>query len=114
MRGVAKMGRVIQRSLLLCGIFAIISIGLPESVFAQDAQFRNGVKAFEEGRFEDAEKSFTDVLKANPSNEDALSFRDEAGYKFWVEVLARGGRLGTLARRLLKRAESGAKKDRQS
>lgn len=114
MRGVANMGRIIQRSLLVCGIFAIISIGFPQSVFAQDAQFRDGVKAFEEGRFEDAEKSFTEVLKANPSNEDALSFRDEAGYKFWVEVLARGGRLGTLARRLLKRAESGAKKDRQS
>lgn len=114
MKGVAKLGRRIQRSLLVCGIFAIISLGLPQSVFAQDAQFREGVKAFEEGRFEDAEKAFREVLKANPSNEDALSFRDEAGYKFWVDVLARGGRLGTLARRILKRAETGAKKERQS
>src|SRR2546423_6165861 len=70
-----------------------------------DEEFRSGVKAFEEGRFEDAEKHFREVLKSRPSDEQARLYRDEAGYQFWVQVLARGGNLATLGKRILSSAE---------
>src|ERR1700686_4984645 len=78
-----------------------------------DEEFRSGVKAFEEGRFEDAEKHFREVLKSRPSDEQARLYRDEAGYHFWVQVLARGGNLAILGRRILAAAENGAVRERQ-
>ena len=78
-----------------------------------DSEFRNGVAAFEEGRFEDAEKHFRAVLQSRPSHAQALRYRDEAGYHFWVQVLARGGRLGTVAKRMLAAAEEEAIRQRQ-
>jgi HEAT repeat protein len=86
----------------------------PQAVAADaDEDFRAGVKAFEEGRYEQAEESFRKVLIAKPSDEQARLYRDEAGYHFWVQVLARGGNLGTLAKRFLAAAERGALKTRQ-
>ncbi|MBI3722579.1 hypothetical protein HY251_01285, partial [bacterium] len=78
-----------------------------------DEAFREGVRAFDEGRFEDAEKAFREVLKAKPSDEQARLYRDEASYQFWVKVLARGGNLAVLGQRILSAAERGAKRDRQ-
>ncbi|MEZ0230847.1 MAG: HEAT repeat domain-containing protein [Planctomycetota bacterium] len=78
-----------------------------------DEDFRAGVKNFEEGLFEKAEESFRKVLIAKPSDEQARLYRDEAGYHFWVRVLARGGNLATLAKRFLAAAERGAVKARQ-
>lgn len=90
-------------------------VGGPNLARAQepDQEFRNGVKAFEEGRFEEAEGHFRNVLKSRPSHEQALRYRDEAGYHFWVRVLAKGDRLGTVARRILKSAEEAAIRERQ-
>ena len=78
-----------------------------------DQEFRNGVKAFEEGRFEEAEVHFRNVLKSEPDHEQALRYRDEAGYHFWVRVLAKGGRLSVVAQRILKQAEEAAVRERQ-
>lgn len=78
-----------------------------------DREFRNGVKAFEEGRFEEAEGHFRNVLKSQPDHEQALRYRDEAGYHFWVRVLAKGGRLSVVAQRILKQAEEAAIRERQ-
>jgi hypothetical protein len=78
-----------------------------------DQEFRNGVKAFEEARFEEAEVHFRNVLKSQPDHEQALKYRDEAGYHFWVRVLAKGGRLATVAQRILKQAEEAAIRERQ-
>src|SRR5947209_1971947 len=78
-----------------------------------DEEFRAGVKDFEEGLFEKAEGHFREVLKSKPSDEQARLYRDEAGYHFWVQVLAKGGNLETLGKRLLAAAERGAIRDRQ-
>lgn len=108
-------GKALNRWTLWVSLAAIVGmIAFPVPGYASDADFREGVKAFEEGRYEDAEKLFTEVLKANPSSEEALSYRNEAGDRFFVEVLAKGGKLATLARRLLKRAEVAKLKDRQN
>jgi len=53
------------------------------------------------------------VLKSRPSDEQARLYRDEAGYQFWVQVLARGGNLSTLGKRILSAAERGAIRERQ-
>jgi len=89
--------------------------GAAEQARAQnaDAEFRDGVNAFEEGRFEDAEQHFRNVIKSKPGYEQALRYRDEAGYHFWVRVLARQGRLATVAERILKLAEEAAVRERQ-
>jgi HEAT repeat protein len=78
-----------------------------------DEDFRAGVKAFEEGRYEQAEESFRKALIAKPSDDQARLYRDEAGYHFWVQVLARGGNLAILGKRILAAAERGALKQRQ-
>ncbi|RMG15221.1 MAG: hypothetical protein D6731_08810 [Planctomycetota bacterium] len=85
----------------------------PALAQSPDAEFRNGVAAFEQGEFEQAERHFRNVLKSQPDHEQALRYRDEAGYRFWVKVLARGGRLATVARRILKAAEKAAIRERQ-
>jgi CheY-like chemotaxis protein/cell division septation protein DedD len=106
----------LSKRLALAGVAALMGLGLSVGpVFAQsaDANFRDGVRAFEEGRYEDAEKKFTEVLKANPSAEEALAMREEAGYKFLVEAMAKGGRVATLVKRLLARAEVASLKERQ-
>jgi hypothetical protein len=100
-------------------LWAILAAGLglftPSVVRAQepDSEFRNGVAAFEEGRFEEAEVHFRNVLKSQPDHAQALRYRDEAGYQFWVRVLAKGGRLATVAQRMLKAAELAAIRERQ-
>lgn len=96
---------------------SVLVAGLLTPGFAQaqepDQEFRNGVKAFEEARFEEAEVHFRNVLKSQPDHEQALKYRDEAGYHFWVRVLAKGGRLATVAQRILKQAEEAAIRERQ-
>ena len=106
---------VTAKRALLGGLAFVAALGLARPVHAQDpdVDFRNGVAAFEQGRFEEAEQFFRNVLKTNPGHEQALRYRDEAGYHFWVKVLARGGRLGTVAQRILKSAEKGAIRERQ-
>lgn len=96
--------------------FVLAGLGFMPSVARgqePDTEFRNGVAAFEEGRFEEAEVHFRNVLKSQPDHEQALRYRDEAGYQFWVRVLARGGRLATVAQRMLKAAEEAAVRERQ-
>ena len=100
------------RSLAALAVAASIFI-VPARAQDADGEFRNGVAAFEEGRFEDAEKHFRAVLQSRPSHEQALRYRDEAGYHFWVQVLARGGRLATVAKRMLAAAEQEAIRQRQ-
>lgn len=82
---------------------------------AQDGQgeFSEGVKAFEQGRFEEAEVHFRNVLKTKPDSAQAVRYRDEAGYHFWVKVLARGGRLAVVAQRILSAAEEASIRERQ-
>lgn len=96
---------------------SVLVAGLLSPGFAHaqqpDQEFRNGVKAFEEARFEEAEVHFRNVLKSQPDHEQALKYRDEAGYHFWVRVLAKGGRLATVAQRILKQAEEAAIRERQ-
>lgn len=87
---------------LLCGAALLV---FPSTSYAQDTEFRQGVDAFEQGRFEEAAEYFRKVLEARPSAEQALRYRDEAGYHFWVRALARQGRLATYARRILRSAE---------
>ena len=77
---------------LLCGAALLI---FPSTSHGQDTEFRQGVDAFEQGRFEEAADYFRKVLEARPSAEQALRYRDEAGYHFWVRALARQGRGGS-------------------
>ncbi|MCO5169662.1 MAG: HEAT repeat domain-containing protein [Planctomycetes bacterium] len=102
-----------QRALAACALAAILLTPGVARAQQPDQEFRNGVKAFEEGRFEEAEAHFRNVLKSQPSHEQALRYRDEAGYHFWVRVLAKGGRLATVAQRVLKAAEEAAVRERQ-
>ncbi|HBP20142.1 MAG TPA: hypothetical protein DEA08_20425 [Planctomycetes bacterium] len=99
---------------LMCSLLTV-GVALSAPAFAQDAdgEFRLGVNAFEQGRFEEAENHFRNVLKSQPGHGQAVRYRDEAGYRFWVQVLARGGRLATVAKRILKMAEKGAIRERQ-
>jgi CheY-like chemotaxis protein len=94
----------------------ILAVGLTCGTAAAqdaDAEFRLGVNAFEQGKFEEAEQHFRNVIKSKPDHTQALRYRDEAGYHFWVKVLARGGRLATVAKRVLKSAEKAAVRERQ-
>jgi len=81
-----------------------------EQPYNPDRQFRLGVEAYERGEFEAAELHFRNVLRSKPSHDQALHYRDEAGYTFWVRTLARGDRLSEVAKRLLRKAEEPAKK----
>lgn len=94
---------------------AALVFGGATTVKAQeaDAEFRNGVAAFEAGEFEKAEGHFRNVLKSKPSSDQALRYRDEAGYHFWVRALARGGRLAVVAQRILSAAEEASIRERQ-
>lgn len=67
--------------------------------------FAAALAAFEQGRFDEAEARFHALLATKPDAAQAISYRDEAGYRFWVKVLARGGRLAQVAKRLLRTAE---------
>lgn len=105
--------RLVRRGIVILAAVCLTMWASPARAQDPDTEFRNGVSAFEQGRFEEAEAHFTNVLKARPDHETALRYRDEAGYRFWVQVLARGGRLATVAERLLKAAEQGAVRERQ-
>lgn len=72
-------------------------------VFNSDHAFRLGCEAFERGDHEEAERHFREVLRGGPSQ--ARRYRDEAGYHYWVRVLARGGAMSDVAKKILKRAE---------
>jgi len=100
-------------AVLLAGLLLTVGYTPPAHAQDPDTEFRSGVAAFEQGRFEEAEKHFANVLKSRPDHTQALRYRDEAGYRFWVQVLARGGRLGDVAKRILKAAEEGAVRARQ-
>jgi HEAT repeat protein len=87
-------------------------------VFAQASEdlirtkFRQGVSAFEEERFADAVKLFEEVIALRPGHDLALELRDEAGYQLFVQMLAKGGDVGTVARKLLELTESARLKAR--
>jgi CheY-like chemotaxis protein len=102
-------------ALNLLAAICLLSLAWSQPVAAQspDAEFRNGLAAFDQGKFEEAERHFRNVLKSQPDHEQALRYRDEAGYHFWVKVLARDDRLATVARRILKAAERAAIRERQ-
>jgi HEAT repeat protein len=99
--------------LLFAGLGLSLATQQPVMAQSADSEFRDGLKAFEEGEFEQSERHFRNVLKSQPDHAQALRYRDEAGYQFWVKVLARGGRLATVAKRILKAAEKAAIRDRQ-
>ncbi|MGE0713211.1 MAG: HEAT repeat domain-containing protein [Planctomycetota bacterium] len=109
------MKRSSLRTLALGVALGLGTLLSPVTARAQDAdgEFRLGVNAFEQGRFEEAEQHFRNVLKSQPDHTQAVRYRDEAGYRFWVQVLARGGRLATVAKRMLSMAEKGAIRERQ-
>lgn len=92
-----------------------LMMGGASRAVAQDggAEFSEGVKAFEQGRFEEAEVHFRNVLKTKPDSAQAVRYRDEAGYHFWVKVLARGGKLAIVAQRILQAAEEASIRERQ-
>lgn len=117
MRSRSASRRVILAAVALLSPSAVVTSWFTpfRPVLAADAdeEFRKGVKAFEEGRFEDAERSFREVLKAKPSDEQARLYRDEAGYHFWVKVLAANNNMSTLGKRILAAAERGAIRERQ-
>ena len=53
---------------------------------------------------------FTNTLKSDPDHEQALRHRDQKGYRYWVNELARGGKRAEEAKRVLKAAEKAAVK----
>jgi HEAT repeat protein len=63
--------------------------------------FDQGKKAFNEERYEDAIKLFEKVLALKPSKKQVLELREEAGFQFFVQALAREGDLGFVMRKLL-------------
>src|SRR3990172_3048574 len=98
-------------AILLSGFFfAQVALGQGADEIRQ--AYRDGIDAFEEGRYTDAQHSFEKVLSLRPSHELALEMREEAGYQLFVQMLSRQDDLATIARKLLEMAEMGAKRER--
>jgi|GEM_PF-3567563 len=87
---------------------AVVIVFAPSAAQAQGEARRlldEGKQAFLEGDYETAMLRFEEVMRADPSLEEALRLRERAGYAFLVEVLAKGGKYKSFAEWLLSRAE---------
>lgn len=74
-----------------------------------DALFAEGVKLYNRGRTDEALNIFKQVLAANPSNEEALRFLEEAGNKVFLQMLVAHGEYETVAKRFIELARIGRK-----
>ncbi|MBI4575751.1 MAG: HEAT repeat domain-containing protein [Planctomycetes bacterium] len=107
-----------RRLVLAAAAVAALALMAGPRVSAQgDAEVRQkfgeGIRLFEQGRFDEAYAAFEEALARDPSADLALELRDEAGYALFVEMLASEHEgLPSVARKLLRLAEQAEQKDR--
>ncbi|MCR4317741.1 MAG: HEAT repeat domain-containing protein [Planctomycetes bacterium] len=73
---------VLVLSLGLLTLAPAASFAQGQDQLSQSAQlFQEGVRAYEQGAFEEAERKFREALNANPSNSDIALMREMAGWE---------------------------------
>ncbi len=94
---------------VLVGTWTLVLVLTPETISPEEATaaFREGVAAFEQGDYEVAEASFARALQGLPNDRTARNWRDEAGFRFWIDTLAqkRAPELARTTRQILQLAE---------
>ncbi len=111
-----KGGFCLSAAVTLGAALLVVVASAPVIADEVDDAFREGVSAFEQNDYETARQKFSFVLSKRPSDEKARNYRDEAGFRFWIEVLAQKDNLelATIARKILQLAERATIRERQS
>lgn len=90
---------------LLASVVALVVAG---TVAAQDSKFQEGVKLLRLGGAEDRAKAleaFREVLKEDPSNEQALAYYQSITQDEWFLLLGQQGEIQKIAQSILERAK---------
>lgn len=108
--------RSITAGLVLALAFGLV---LNSAAIAQDENqvkdlFRQGITAFDEGKYPDAYTAFESALRLNPSNDLILYLRDEAGDARLHDMMVQGGDLAQTAMRIMELAKGAYDRVRRS
>ena len=109
------MTRLFRRTLtavLVASLFAAAANAQQASHQAKlKEHFLKGMVAFENGRYKVAVQEFEEVLKLDPSSQEALELRDLADARFFIQVLTKGK--PEMRRTVLKLLQLAAEADKQ-